>query len=96
MEYKRNVITPIFTHLCTLQKLEDLYIGTSVKEPGDNFLRQLNFKAKIARFHAYNGLCVLFAERRSRRLISCPDGEPGKNVYNLDGESRRSRLGSCF
>ena len=26
----------------------------------------------------YNGLCVLFAERRSRRLISCPDGEPGK------------------
>ena len=53
MEYKRNVITLTFTHLCTLQKLEDLYIGTFVKEPGDDFPRQLNFKAKIARFQPY-------------------------------------------
>ena len=46
---------------------------------------------------ANNWLCVLFAERRSQRLISCPDqGLEKKNVYNLDGESRRSRLGSCF
>ena len=45
---------------------------------------------------ANNGLCILFAERRSRKLISCPDRGLDKNVYNLDGESRRSRLGSCF
>ena len=53
-------------------------------------------RATLPPISAYNGLCVLFGERRSLRLISCPDGEPGKSVYNLDGESRRSRLGSCF
>ena len=34
MEYKRNVIAPTFTHLSTLQKLKDTYIGTFVNEPG--------------------------------------------------------------
>ena len=29
MEYKRSVITPIFTHLGTLQQLKGRYIGTS-------------------------------------------------------------------
>ena len=42
---------------------------------------------------ANNWPCILFDERRSRRLISCTDQGLEKNV---DDESRRSRLGSCF
>ena len=42
MEYKRNVITPTLTHLSTLQKSKDPYIGTFVNEPGDDSLKQLN------------------------------------------------------
>ena len=53
MEYKPNVITPIFTHLCTLQKLEDLYIGTFMKEPRDDSPKQLNFKTKTAQFQPH-------------------------------------------
>ena len=53
MEYKRNVITPTFTHLSTLQKLEGPYIGTFVNEPGDDSPKQLNFTAKIAQFQPH-------------------------------------------
>ena len=49
-KYKRNIITPTFAHLITLQKLKDPYIGTFVNEPGDDSLKQLNFTAKIAQF----------------------------------------------
>ena len=37
MEYKRNVITPKFSQLSTLQKLNDPCISTFVSEPGDDF-----------------------------------------------------------
>ena len=53
MEYKRNVITSTFTHLSTLQKLKDPYIGTFVNEPGDDSPKQLNFTAKIAQFQPH-------------------------------------------
>ena len=33
------------------KKLEDLYMGTFVNGPGDDFPKQLNFKAKIANFN---------------------------------------------
>ena len=35
-------------------------------------------------------------ERRSRRLISCPDRGLEVNIYNFDGDSSKSRLGSYF
>ena len=52
-KYKRNVITPIFAHLSTLQNLKDHYNGTFVNEPGDDSLKQLNFTWKIAQFQPY-------------------------------------------
>ena len=53
MEYKQNVITPTFTHLSTLQKLKDPYIGTFVNELGDDSPKQPNFTAKIAQFQPH-------------------------------------------
>ena len=118
MENKWNDITPTFTHLSTLQKLKDPYIGTFLNESWDDSSKQLisflfillelkfeqdsqsNKSQEHWRFShsgsANNRPCELFAEQQSRRLILCSDRGLENNVYNLNGESRRSRLGSCF
>ena len=46
MEYKRNIITPIFTHLRTLQKWKDPYISTFMNEPGDDSPKQQKFPSE--------------------------------------------------
>ena len=46
MEYKQNICTPTSTHLSSLQKLKDPYIGTFMNKPGDDSPKHLKFKCK--------------------------------------------------
>ena len=53
MEYKRNIITPTFTHLSTLYELKNPYIDTFVNELGHDSPKQLTFTAIIAQLQPH-------------------------------------------
>ena len=50
---KGHVNSPTFSHLSTLQKLKEPYLGTSVNEPWHDSLKQLIFATNSAQFQPH-------------------------------------------